>query len=261
VKVHTIFSRRSGFTLIELLVVIAIIAILAALLLPALSKAKAKAAGIKCMNNSRQLMLSWHLYSGDYDDGICPTAGTANPNDPDWCFGDVSQAAQATDVTLIQRGLLWPYVKSLEVYKCPADKTPHVRSMSMNAWMNPAATPMSQGLSANGRIFRKQSHIGGLIPPAKCWVTLDENDQSINDGWFVVAVIPSFNWVDGPASYHNGAGGLAFADGHAEIKKWRDKTVLHWGPGNNQGADPSVPPSPPGYGDLRWVQERSTVAE
>jgi prepilin-type processing-associated H-X9-DG protein len=125
----------------------------------------------------------------------------------------------------------------------------------MNAWMNPAATPMSQGLSTSGRIFKKQTDISGAIGPSKCWVLLDENDKSINDGWFVVAVTGAI-WVDIPGSYHNKAGGLSFADGHAEIKKWRDKYVLSPPALNNIPAD-----SAGNYAELRWLEERSTVPQ
>src|SRR6184192_3982541 len=167
------FGRRSflrrkrhsprAFTLIELLVVIAIIAILAALLLPALSKAKTKAQGIMCLSNSKQLMLAWNLYASDFNDNLVRSAGldslvtTVSPtkNYPlnQWCMGSMDPANSPTTPTnyvLIQDSLLFPYVKSLGVYKCPADRKttrdpygrkgggkPTIRSMSMNCWMNP----------------------------------------------------------------------------------------------------------------------------
>src|SRR2546421_996095 len=148
-------SLVRAFTLIELLVFIAIISILAAMLLPALSKSKAKAQGISCLNNSKQLQLGWNMYSGDNDDKLVRSAGMAQlvnfPNDPQvqpgmpksqWCPGTMDSLPAATDPRLIQVGLLFPYVNSLGVYKCPADhktmgNVPTVRSMSMNCWMNP----------------------------------------------------------------------------------------------------------------------------
>jgi prepilin-type N-terminal cleavage/methylation domain-containing protein/prepilin-type processing-associated H-X9-DG protein len=255
-------GRRGGFTLIELLVVIAIIAILAAMLLPALAKAKVKAQGISCINNLKQLQYAWLLYSGENDDKIVRTGGLAvlvtDPNDPaaqpggprsNWVLGEVSN----TNPDLIRKGLLFPYAQNLGIYKCPADRKtgsngePTVRSMSMNAWMNPISDETQLDV-VNYVAFRKQSHIRRTT---ETWVTIDENPNSINDGWFLVRPNVPNVWRDVPAVYHNKAGGLSFADGHAEIKRWSDGAVL--------AQSPSFTRRDPNSTDLGWLIERTTV--
>ena len=256
-----------GFTLIELLVVIAIIAILAAMLLPALSKAKTKAQGIHCLNNLKQLQLAWLLYSDSNSDKIIRTGGlgvlvtdarqaNAQPGGDrsNWVLGSIQEpAAGDTDPDMIRNGLLFPYVNSVDVYKCPADHKlgvsgdPTIRSMSMNAWMNPISDEGGQLDVSTYAVFRKQTQIRR---PVETWVAIDENPNSINDGWFLVRPNVPTLWRDVPAAYHNNAGGLSYADGHAEIRKWTDANVIAQ-KGSYARRDPRSD-------DLNWLIERTT---
>ena len=228
----------SGFTLIELLVVIAIIAILAALLLPALTKAKTKAQGIFCMNNTKQLALGWTMYAGDNNDTLVPNQNLGTPGkvEGSWVTGFLTWALAIDNTNVLyltdeNYALLTKYIaNNPRVYKCPADNyvsavqrsqgwSQRARSVSMNFWVGDGSPKGSKDWaeSVGFRVYRKFSDIK-KTGPATLWVFDDEHPDSINDGSMIIT--PGGSWGDVCANYHNRACGLAFADGHSEIHRW-----------------------------------------
>lgn len=272
-------TKRRAFTLIELLVVIAIIAILAAMLLPVLGKAKQKAQGIQCINNLRQLTLATITYAVDYNDKIpanggvgtvattipVPAATLARGIWVHGLMGGLSFWGGETLPELVEAGSLFPYSKNVGIYKCPADRKTGqpgtanrdkltTRSMSMNAFMNPQGSTPGNGTY---RIYTKLSTITSPTP-VDCWIFIDESPGTVNDGYFLCDPGANPNqWVDLPAAYHKGAGGICFVDGHAEIRKWRDPRIFD-ALNPTFSTYPSSPRETPPV-DLPWLQKHSTA--
>jgi prepilin-type N-terminal cleavage/methylation domain-containing protein/prepilin-type processing-associated H-X9-DG protein len=275
-ELPTLRIVKTAFTLIELLVVIAIIAILAAMLLPALARAKQKAVGITCMNNLKQLQLGWFMYADDSQDKLLPVGGTdvtwtrmtIPPTSPinyqQWVYGLVDNAPSGTNDWFLENALLFPYIKSDAAYKCPADPnkyngTPTIRSYSMNCWLNPITPWNPDTTSPTERIYHKTGDLA-LPGPANLFVFIDESVYSIDDGFFVCHPGPAYvnSWINNPGTYHGNGGGLSFADGHAEIKAWKDGNLLS---ANRTVKYNGAKIMADNSGDLSWLQQRSTYLQ
>jgi len=234
-------ARPQAFTLIELLVVIAIIAILAGMLLPALSRAKTRALTAGCLSNLRQLTFGWLMYAEDHGDRLphntamnasdIQSRGTWTADSGSWVQGN---AFTDTTPDNIRNGALFPYINSVASYRCPADKStvldqgrvPRLRSTSMSMYMNWRPYPEDEAYQT---CWHRLSQIHSPNP-AQAAVFIDENEKSIQQAAFGINAPDSFvlfggglwTWVSFPATRHGHAGTLSFGDGHAELWRWHE---------------------------------------
>jgi prepilin-type N-terminal cleavage/methylation domain-containing protein/prepilin-type processing-associated H-X9-DG protein len=268
-------AKKQAFTLIELLVVIAIIAILAALLLPALQAAKVRAMKTRCLGNLKQLELAYNMYADDYRD-LLASNGKGEGSAQDWVDGQMNNATDCTNYMDLENSLLWPYSKSLGIYKCPADigVNPQlaaqgineypVRSYSVNTYMGGYDVGADhQDNWPSNTVYAVQDKLSMVLSPgpSKRMVFADESQDSIDDLNF--SVVPSALgttyapvdcWWNWPTARHGNGAGFSYADGHAADIAWMGRQLLNWETDKVTGNQDATTLSGNDLGDLRVVQ-------
>lgn len=281
-------NPKSGraFTLVELLVVIAVIAILASLILPALARAKARAQGSFCLNNTRQLVFAWMVYADEHNGQLAynlaksarittavPAVGgpsmSANwvNNVLDWGTNN----SDNTNVTAVVETGLGPYTsKTAALYRCPSDNVlsdnqrnagwlGRARSYSMNAMVGDVGNFTAGGFNLNNSNYVQFFKVFSIPRPADIFIFLDEHPDSIDDGYFLdTENDDSPTWTDLPASYHDGAASFSFADGHGELHRWHNRSTIQ--PARAYGINPPLPmPITDGTQDYDWVLSKMSI--
>lgn len=270
-------ARGAGFTLIELLVVIAVIGILAALLLPVLVRARSKAQATFCLNNTRQLGLAWMIYADDHNGrlaynlgGDVKVRGVAPASNLNWVNNILNWelSSDNTNVATIKQASLAPYAgQALTVYRCPSDNvlssiqrsagwSARIRSYSMNAMIGDAGDLSITGYNSNNPDYTQFFTMSSIPQPHSIFVFLDEHPDSINDGYFINKP-DDWEWIDLPASYHDGAASLSFADGHSEKHVWKLSSTRP--PAQPDAAPLPMPLPRTQWSDFEWLVARMSI--
>ena len=272
-------GRAGGFTLVELLAVVAVVMVLAAMLLPALARAKGTTQSRVCLSNLRQLTLACLVYAGDHGDALPYNMGedeirrrVARGEYWNWSSSIMSWEAdpQNIDTGLVTQGGLGPYAgRAARIYRCPSDTvvsdlqaragwSERARSISMNAMAGDAGEYSRLGWNTNNPNYRQFFLLESIPRPAGIFLFIEEHPDSINDGYFLNRP-ESGEWTDLPASYHQGAANLSYADGHVAPWTWRCASTLR--PNRPDGARLPFAPPPGEERDFRWLMSQTTVEE
>ncbi len=266
-----------AFTVVELMVVVAIIGILASLVLPPLGRAKSRGQSIYCLNNLRQLGLSLHMYAGDNEDALPYNMGSegtrrtvAAGTFQNWVNNVMTWELDSdnTNTALLAKGGLGPYLTGgTGIFRCPADNalssvqiaagwSGRARSVSMNAMLGNAGEFLAGNVNTNNPGYRQFFRMADVPQPSQIFAFVEEHPDSINDGYFINRYY-SYEWMDLPASYHNGGANFAFADGHSEFRAWRNASTMP--PARPDAAQLPKPVSAGERGDLYWVLSRMSI--
>jgi len=270
-------SAQKAFTLVELLVVIAIVAILASLALPPLARAKGRGQSTYCLNNLRQFGLALHLYAGDHEDTLpynMGRQGTRQTVDSGEFLNWVNNVMtweldpDNTNTALLMKGGLGSYFSgATTVYRCPSDTAlsavqrqagwrERVRSISMNAMLGNAGEFLAGGVNTNNPSYRQFFRMSAVPMPVQIFAFVEEHPDSINDGYFINRFY-SDQWIDLPASYHNGGANFTFADGHSEFRRWAHASTMP--PARPDAAGLPMPVKESDSADFKWVLDRTSV--